>query len=141
MITEFTPYTAAIGGVMIGISAVIILFAVGRIMGISGILGNLLLSPRSAETPWRVLFLLGLVLALPLFWVFGGDSNPSFDHVSKPIIILSGVLVGFGTRLGSGCTSGHGVCGIARFSSRSIVATISFMLVAALTVFVTRHVL
>lgn len=141
MITEFTPFAATVGGLLIGTSAVITLFALGKIMGVSGILGNLLLASHSADTPWRAMFLLGLVLALPLFWVFGGASDPSFAHVSKPTIILSGLLVGFGTRLGSGCTSGHGVCGIARFSRRSIAATVCFMLVAALTVFIVRHVL
>ena len=134
----FTPMSAIVGGAMIGSSAALFLLLNGRIAGISGILGGLL-APPSHGSGWQVAFLSGLVLA-PLVYVgFGGSLPPVTVDASFPLLILAGLLVGFGARLGGGCTSGHGVCGIGRGSPRSLVATGTFMAVAVATVFLTRH--
>ncbi len=136
---NFTPVPALIGGVMIGVAATALLLVNGRIAGISGIFGGLV-PPARGDALWRLLFLTGLVAGALAWSVFRpGDVDPAFD-ASIPVIALGGLLVGFGTRLGGGCTSGHGVCGIGRRSLRSIVATATFMAVAGVTVFVARHV-
>jgi uncharacterized membrane protein YedE/YeeE len=137
---NFTPLSAAIGGGLIGLSAVLLMLLTGRIAGISGIFGGLL-NFRDDDRDWRIAFIAGLILA-PLIagWIGHAIPTPKLP-ASWTVIIGAGLLVGFGTRLGSGCTSGHGICGIARLSSRSIVATIVFMLAAIATVAVTHHVL
>ena len=137
---NFTPLSAAIGGGLIGLSAVLLMLLTGRIAGISGIFGGLL-NFKSDDRDWRIAFIAGLILA-PLIagWIGHAIPTPKLP-ASWTVIIGAGLLVGFGTRLGSGCTSGHGICGIARLSSRSIVATIVFMLAAIATVAVTHHVL
>jgi uncharacterized membrane protein YedE/YeeE len=138
--TDFTPVTALIGGALIGLSAMLLMLLTGRIAGISGILGGLI-TISGGDRAWRAAFLAGLV-ASPLIAAAAG--MPIVDPVMPSnwaVIIAAGLLVGFGTRLGGGCTSGHGVCGIARLSPRSIVATIIFMAVAMIVVFVTRHVM
>ncbi len=137
---NFTPVSALIGGLLIGASAALFLVLNGRIAGISGILGGLL-QPRRDELGWRIAFLAGL-LAAPLIYAAAGGAVPSLS-IDAPVslLILAGLLVGFGTRLGAGCTSGHGVCGIGRGSPRSLAATGIFMMAAVLTVFVARHVL
>jgi uncharacterized protein len=138
METTFTPLSAFAGGVLIGLAAVLLLLANGRIAGISGIVGGLF-GPRAGEIGWRLAFIVGL-LAGPLFYAtFAGDAPPVAVTSSISLLIASGVLVGYGTRLGSGCTSGHGVCGLARLSPRSVVATGVFLATAIATVFVTRH--
>jgi hypothetical protein len=138
--THFTPLSAAIGGALIGLSAVLLMLLTGRIAGISGIFGGLL-SPGSADKGWRIAFIAGLILAPVLAgWIGYGMPTPQLP-ASWTIIIAAGLLVGFGTRMGDGCTSGHGICGIARLSGRSIAATIIFMLTAVATVAVTRHML
>ena len=136
----FTPLSATLGGVMIGAAAALFLLLNGRIAGISGILGGLL-APPSGQTGWRAAFLAGLVLAPLVYAGFGGSLPPVTVDASFPLLVVAGLLVGFGARLGAGCTSGHGVCGIDRGSSRSLAATGIFMAVAILTVFVTRHLL
>jgi len=128
-----------LGGLMIGCASALMFAANGRITGISGILGGLMQSPSVGDRAWRWLFIAGLVLAGLLFVLLGQPIPEISLSVSTPLLIAGGLLVGFGTRRGSGCTSGHGVCGMARLSSRSFTATIMFMLVAALTVFVMRH--
>lgn len=135
---SFTPLSALIGGIMIGASAALFLLLNGRIAGISGILGGLL-APPSRETGWRLAFLAGLVLAPLVYAGLSGSLPPVKIDASFPLLVLAGLLVGFGARLGAGCTSGHGVCGIGRGSPRSLVATGIFMAVAIATVFVTRH--
>lgn len=137
---NFTPVSALIGGLLIGASAALFLVLNGRIAGISGILGGLL-QPRRDELGWRIAFLAGL-LAAPLIYAAAGGTVPAVS-IDAPVslLILAGLLVGFGTRLGAGCTSGHGVCGIGRGSPRSLAATGIFMMAAVLTVFVARHVL
>lgn len=136
--TEFTPLSATIGGLLIGGSATLLLLFTGRIAGISGIAGGLL--PFSGgDRGWRFAFLAGMLLAPVIYPVAGGELPSIQIEASTGLLIVAGLLVGFGTRLGAGCTSGHGVCGIGRGSPRSIVATILFMATAILTVFVTRH--
>lgn len=137
METAFTPVSAAVGGALIGLSAAILWVANGRIAGISGILGGLGSAARS-DIDWRLAFLAGLFMA-PLFYAFAVAAPAIAIGAGPTILIAGGVLVGIGTRLGGGCTSGHGVCGLARLSWRSVVATGLFMLSAAVTVFLTRH--
>lgn len=138
-ITAFTPLTGLLGGVLIGLSAVVLLAANGRIAGISGIVGGLL-TPSSGETAWRAAFVVGMLAGGVLYAVFAGSLGIALQ-AGLPVMGIAGLLVGFGTRLGGGCTSGHGVCGIGRLSQRSIIATVTFMLVGVGTVFVTRHVI
>lgn len=135
---NFTPVSAALGGLLIGLSAALLWVAKGRIAGISGILGGLA-ALRSGDVAWRAAFLVGLMSA-PLLYRAAGGALPEPTSAAGPaLLIVAGLLVGFGTRLGSGCTSGHGVCGIARLSPRSLTATGLFMASAAATVFVIRH--
>jgi uncharacterized membrane protein YedE/YeeE len=133
-----TPVSALLGGLLIGASAALLLLVTGRIAGISGIVGGLL-SPRRGDLDWRVAFVAGLVLAPVLYAGVGGVLPAVAIDAPAPILILAGLLVGFGARLGSGCTSGHGVCGVSRGSPRSLAATGLFVAVAMLTVCLTRH--
>jgi uncharacterized membrane protein YedE/YeeE len=130
--------SAAIGGALIGLSSVLLMLLTGRIAGISGIFAGLL-NIQSEDKAWRIAFIAGLIL-VPVVagWIGYGMAPPQLP-ASGTVIVAAGLLVGFGTRLGSGCTSGHGICGIGRFSVRSIVATIVFMVTAVITVAVTRH--
>lgn len=130
---------AIVGGVLIGLSAVWLMAALGRIAGISGIASGLLARP--SDWRWRLAFVVGLLIAAPIVWLATGDNGIGAPQVGWPAMALAGLLVGFGTRLGSGCTSGHGVCGVARVSPRSLVATATFMLVSMAAVAVVRHVL
>ncbi|RMQ49197.1 putative trans membrane protein [Pseudomonas cichorii] len=135
---HFTPWSALAGGLLIGLAASLFVLANGRITGISGLLGSLLQSGEGRTE--KALFLVGLLLA-PLIWgLFSVLPAMSFD-ISWPGLIVAGLLVGIGTRYGSGCTSGHGVCGIARLSPRSMLATVTFMLAGFSTVFIIRHLL
>jgi uncharacterized membrane protein YedE/YeeE len=137
---NFTPLSAAIGGALIGLSSVLLMLLAGRIAGISGIFGGLL-DPGSNDKGWRIAFIAGLILA-PLISGWIGYPMPAPKLPPNWIVIVAaGLLVGFGSRQGRGCTSGHGICGIARLSSRSIAATIIFMLTAVATVAITRHLL
>src|ERR1700716_2282929 len=137
---NFTPISAAPGGRLMCFSAVLLMLLTGRIAGISGIFGGLL-DLGNNDKGWRIAFVAGLILA-PLVsgWIGYAMPTPKMP-ASWTVIIAAGLLVGFGTRLGGGCTSGHGICGVARLSDRSIAATIIFMLVAVATVAITRHVL
>ena len=136
---SFTPASALLGGAIIGISVVAFALLLGRVAGVSGILGGLLVGPRG-ERAWRAAFLAGLVLASSAYSLVA--PLPLIEvTASYPQLIAAGLLVGFGTRLGSGCTSGHGICGLARFSLRSLVATSTFIACAFATVFVVRHVI
>jgi len=136
---NFTPISAAIGGGLIGLSAVLLMLLTGRIAGISGIFGGCL-SFGTTDKAWRVAFLAGLILA-PLTAGAIGYAVPSPQMPSSWIVVIAaGLLVGFGTRLGGGCTSGHGICGIARLSARSITATVIFMVAAIVVVALTHHV-
>jgi uncharacterized membrane protein YedE/YeeE len=140
LIANFTPLSAAIGGVLIGLAATLLMLLNGRVAGISGIFAGCL-NLRGNDTAWSGTFILGLVLA-PLTAPLAGYSIRSPDMpASWTVIVVAGMLVGFGTRLGGGCTSGHGVCGVARLSPRSLVATAVFMATAIAVVAVSRHVL
>jgi len=137
---NFTPLSALIGGALIGISASLLLWLNGRVAGISGIVSGLL-SPSKDEIAWRALFLLGLVGGVAVYRLAGGELQSIDINPSILILLIGGLLVGLGTGIGGGCTSGHGVCGVARLSPRSIVATLVFLGVAGVTVFVARHVI
>lgn len=135
--TVFTPGAALAGGVLIGLAATLLLLINGRIAGISGILGTLL-KPAPGDIAWRVAFLAGMIGA-PTLWLLA-DSLPAIEiDASYPVLVVAGLIVGIGTRYGSGCTSGHGVCGISRLSPRSIVATLTFMTGGFATVYLVRH--
>lgn len=136
--TEFTPGSALAGGLLIGASASLLLILNGRIAGISGIVAGLF-QRDFREVAWRGAFVVGVVLAPLLYRVLFGPLPPVSFDASMGVIVVAGLLVGFGTRLGSGCTSGHGVCGLSRASPRSAVATAVFMVTALVTVFVTHH--
>jgi uncharacterized protein len=135
--TQFTPWTSLAGGVLIGLAAAMLLLLNGRIAGVSGILGGLL-RPVRGERGWRIAFVLGLAGAPLLYGLFQPLPAVQSD-ASGAALIVAGLLVGLGTRYGSGCTSGHGVCGLSRRSPRSLAATAAFMLAGFLTVFVVRH--
>src|SRR5690554_970960 len=137
--SSFTPWSALIGGVLVGLAAASFLLLNGRIAGISGILGGLL-TPTVGDISWRIAFLAGLIGA-PALWALVAQLPPIEINAGYPALILAGLIVGVGTRYGSGCTSGHGVCGLSRLSPRSLVATLSFMFAGFVTVFVIRHLL
>ncbi len=137
--TTFTPWSALAGGVIIGAAAALFLLANGRIAGISGILGGLL-RPAAGDIAWRIAFIAGLVFAPALYALFAGLPGATIE-AGYPALALAGLLVGAGTRYGSGCTSGHGVCGLARLSPRSLAATAAFMVAGFVTVYVVRHLL
>lgn len=137
---SFTPVSGLVGGLLIGLAAALLLLLNGRISGISGIVGGLVV-PKESDAGWRVAFVAGLLLGALAYVLATGDAVLVRMQASLPVLVVAGLLVGFGTRLGSGCTSGHGVCGIARLSKRSIAATAVFFGVAILTVFLTRHVI
>jgi uncharacterized protein len=134
---HFTPSTALAGGLLIGLAAAGFILLSGRIAGISGILGGLL-RPARGDVAWRVAFLAGLVVA-PLAWALMAPAPAMQIGAGKGTLVAAGLLVGLGTRYGSGCTSGHGVCGISRLSPRSLAATLAFMLAGFATAFAMRH--
>ena len=136
---HFTPWTSLAGGVLIGAAAAMLLLLNGKVAGISGILGGLM-RPSAGGIGWRVAFITGLVAA-PLLYQFAAPLPVVQIDADTSLLILAGVLVGVGTRYGSGCTSGHGVCGLSRLSPRSLVATAAFMAAGFAVVFVVRHVI
>ena len=141
METEFTPYASLLGGGIIGLSAVVLLATQGRIAGISGIVSRILPpSVDKAGLPQGIIFLIGLLLAAPLWFVLTGAAPVQMVSSNGLLLVIAGLLVGFGAVMGNGCTSGHGVCGISRGSARSIAATMTFMATAFVSVFVLRHV-
>jgi hypothetical protein len=137
---HFTPWASLAGGILLGLASALFILVNGRILGISGILGGLLL-PKGADAGWRVAFLLGMLAApITLAWIAPADliTAPTID-AGYAAVVIAGLLVGYGTRLGSGCTSGHGVCGLSRLSPRALVATGSFMAAGFAVVYVMRH--
>lgn len=136
--TEFTPWLSLAGGGLIGLAAVLLMAFHGRIAGMTGILSGLV-PPFSSDWGWRAAFLLGAIAAPALVVAATGYTIPFESPTPAPWLIIGGLVVGVGVYLGSGCTSGHGVCGMARLSPRSIVATLTFMAFTALTVFIIRH--
>jgi len=139
--TEFTPLASLFGGVLIGLSAVLLMLVLGRIMGATGILTGFVNPASATDWSWRAAVLAGMVCA-PLAYFAATGGMPVIEvPVSTPLMLVGGFVVGIGVTLGAGCTSGHGVCGMARLSGRSITATLTFMVATAATVFVIRHVL
>ncbi|HYT96348.1 MAG TPA: YeeE/YedE family protein [Casimicrobiaceae bacterium] len=137
--TSFTPWSALIGGVIIGIAAAMLALLNGRVAGISGIVGGLM-RPSFPDLTWRAAFVAGLLVS-PILYAMVATLPPIDVESGYPVIVIAGLLVGIGTRYGAGCTSGHGVCGLSRFSLRSVVATAVFMLAGFATVYVARHVI
>ncbi len=137
---HFTPWASLAGGVLLGVASALFILLNGRVLGISGILGGLL-TPQRGDTGWRVSLLLGMATAPAVFFWLAPATMVHAPRIDAGygLIALAGVLVGVGTRYGSGCTSGHGVCGLSRLSLRSMVATASFMAVGFLTVYLVRH--
>ena len=135
----FTPWASLAGGALIGLAALWLLHANGRIAGISGIVGGLL-RPAPMDRGWRIAFILGMLIA-PTAWALVGTLPPLVIDADIPLLIVAGLVVGISTRYGAGCTSGHGVCGMSRLSPRSLVATAAFMGSGFITVFVIRHLL
>ena len=140
--TNFTPLASLTGGALLGLAAAIFIYLCGRILGISGIIGGLLKEEvfQQCNLAWRIRFILGLVLAPVVYYKLSYDSIPSIDSPAI-IVLIAGILVGIGTTLGSGCTSGHGICGLSRLSFRSLIATIIFMSFGVGTVYITKHLL
>lgn len=136
---NFTPWASLAGGILLGIASSLFILVNGRILGISGILGGLI-RPRPGDSAWRIAFLLGMFAAPLLYAALAGPSVARID-ASWGMVVAAGLLVGWGTRYGSGCTSGHGVCGLSRMSPRSLVATLAFMGTGFATVYVVRHLL
>lgn len=136
---DFTPISGLIGGLLIGLAVALTLLLNGRTAGISGIVGGLV-NLKAGDKGWRAAFVIGLPVGALAYILVAGGPAPVNVLASPPAILVGGLLVGFGTRMGSGCTSGHGLCGIARFSRRSIFATAIFFGVAMATVFLARHV-
>jgi uncharacterized protein len=136
---DFTPVSGLLGGLLIGLAVALMLLLNGRIAGISGVVGGLV-NPKAGDTDWRVAFVVGLPLGALAYMLVVGGPPPVDVLASPPAILIGGLLVGFGTRMGSGCTSGHGLCGLALLSRRSVMAVVVFFGVAMLTVFLTGHV-
>ena len=140
METEFTPFMSLLGGALIGLSAVILMAAHGRIAGISGLISRIIPpSTNRKEQPQNLIFIVGLLLAAPLWFLLPAQLPVQLVSSNYLLMAIAGLLVGFGSVIGNGCTSGHGVCGISHLSGRSIVATLTFMGTGFLTVFILRH--
>ncbi len=141
METAFTPFASLSGGVLIGIASTLLMLVLGRVMGATGILSGMVQPATGPDFAWRTALVAGMVTGPVLIWLFSGQMPAVDVPVTTPALLLGGVIVGLGVTFGSGCTSGHGVCGMARLSLRSIVATATFMLFTFATVFVVRHVI
>jgi len=137
--TSFTPIASTIGGALIGLAAVMLMAFAGRIAGISGIVSRLVPPYEDTEFAGRLAFIAGLVGATLLLRLTTGSLPGQTIHAGTPVLVVAGLLVGFGSVWGSGCTSGHGVCGLSRLSMRSLVATATFMATAIVTIFLVRH--
>lgn len=140
METAFTPYASFGGGLLIGLGAVLLMLGLGRIFGATGILSGAVFAESREEMSWRLALVVGMILAPVLILAVTGRMPQITVPISPAMIVVGGVIVGFGASLGSGCTSGHGVCGLSRLSVRSLVAVPTFMATAAITVFLIRHV-
>lgn len=140
METSFTPLVSLAGGGLIGLAAVLLMYVHGRVMGATGILAGFISPTSFSDWSWRAAVVAGMVTGPLAYLLFAGDFPAVQVPASMPMLLVGGFIVGLGVTFGSGCTSGHGVCGMARFSPRSIVATLTFMIATAITVFVIRHV-
>jgi len=141
METAFTPFASLSGGLAIGLGAVLLMLGLGRILGATGIMSGLVFSESREEMSWRAAMVLGMIAAPGLIFLVSGTMPVVDVPMSPAMIVIGGVIVGLGASLGSGCTSGHGVCGLSRLSVRSIAAVPTFMATAAVTVFILRHVI
>lgn len=141
METVFTPWASLGGGVLIGVASTLLMLFVGRVMGATGVLAGLFQPSSGHNLAWRAALLAGMVTGPAVVWLLSGDMPDVEVPVSTAALVIGGLIVGVGVTFGSGCTSGHGVCGMARLSPRSIVATLTFMAVTFATVFVIRHVI
>jgi uncharacterized membrane protein YedE/YeeE len=139
--TAFTPWQSLGGGVLIGLAATLLMLVIGRVMGATGILAGIFAPASRHDASWRIAVLLGMVTGPAVYWLATGGMPEITVPASTPMLLLGGVIVGVGVTYGSGCTSGHGVCGMARLSPRSIAATLTFMATTAATVYVVRHVI
>jgi uncharacterized protein len=139
--TVFSPYLGISGGMLIGLSAILLLATAGRIAGASGIFGGVLTTKFDETFRWRAIFLIGLLLGAALVAAVMPAASEITYATTPAMTVISGLIVGIGVTLASGCTSGHGICGLSLFSQRSLIATVTFMLVAFITVYVTRHVM
>lgn len=137
---QFTPISAVVGGLLIGLSACALLLFNGRIAGVTGIVKRVW-PPHEGDVLWRVVFALGLMLGAGAYVAITGEGASTRTQVTPVLLVVAGFLVGFGTSMGNGCTSGHGVCGMARLSKRSIAATLTFLAAGVITVYVLRHIL
>ena len=141
MITEFTPVQSLLGGTLIGLASVLLMLTLGRVMGATGILAGILTPVSRADWLWRVVLVAGMATGPLAVMLIKGQMPAVQVPISTAVLAVGGVLVGIGVTFGAGCTSGHGVCGLARLSPRSLVATVTFMLTTGITVYVIRHVL
>ena len=141
MTTEFTPFMSFIGGSLIGISAILLMFTLGRIMGATGILAGFIVPDDRDDFTWRAVLIAGMITGPLVYLLFAGELPKVQVPVSTTMMIVGGLIVGLGVTFGGGCTSGHGVCGNARLSIRSLVATITFMIATVITVYVVRHIM
>ncbi len=139
--TEFTPFLSLFGGALIGLASVLLMMNLGRIMGATGILAGFVMPQGKTDWAWRATLLAGMATAPALYWIATGGLPEISVPVSTPMLMIGGFIVGIGVTFGGGCTSGHGVCGNARLSPRSMVATGIFMLTCAATVYIIRHVI
>ena len=140
MVTVFTPISSFGGGLAIGLGAVLLMLSLGRILGATGILSGTVFAEDKEELKWRAAMILGMIAAPILIFLFTGEMPEVNVPISPMMIVLGGVIVGFGASLGSGCTSGHGVCGLSRLSVRSLVAVPTFMATGVITLYIIRHV-
>lgn len=138
---NFTPYTSLAGGILLGISASILMYLNGRVAGISGIVSGILNNPSAAEKAWRAAFIVGIIGGAAAYAYFFPVVIAPREHVTTALLIVGGLIVGLGTAMGSGCTSGHGICGISRFSLRSITATMAFLITGIVTVYIVKLVM
>ena len=138
--TAFTPIASLAGGVLIGIASTLLMLTLGRVMGATGVLAGLVQPASSQDFAWRAALLAGMVSGPALVWLMSGEMPAVDVPISKVALIVGGLIVGVGVTYGSGCTSGHGVCGMARLSPRSIAATVTFMIFTGVTVYLVRHV-
>ncbi|MEP5757846.1 MAG: YeeE/YedE thiosulfate transporter family protein [Litoreibacter sp.] len=140
METIFSPFASFGGGLLIGLGAVLLMLGLGRILGATGIMSGLVFAENGSEFSWRATMIIGMILAPGLIYSITGSMPELSVPVSPAMIVIGGIIVGFGASLGSGCTSGHGVCGLSRLSVRSVVAVPTFMATAGITVYLIRHV-
>lgn len=137
---NFTPFASLIGGAMIGLAAVLLMLVNGRVMGVSGILGGIIRPQGEGDVSWRLLFVGGMIIGPFIVWMVGGTPIEVTPVASGIWLHVAALLVGIGTAIGAGCTSGHGICGLARLSMRSLVAVMTFMISAIIMVYLVRHV-